>query len=205
MTPGTVDPRFGLVGVAPRLVTRVDPRAPSMGGLTADEADPRHGVPWWSMRHVPLNSGAVLEPWVVREVPDRPRVLVTLGTVVPTVVGTEVVSVLLDALADLPVEVVLALGDAAPARADGWPTNVRTAGSLPLSGALPTCRLIVHHGGSGITAAPLHFGVPQLVLPSFADHPLSAARVVERGAGLSHDTTTLDVATARSLVLRPPL
>ena len=43
-----------------------------------------------------------------------PRVLVTLGTVVPTVAGTDVVSVLVDALADLPVEVVLALGDAAP-------------------------------------------------------------------------------------------
>ena len=67
---------------------------------------------------------------------------------------------------------------------------------------LPTCRLIVHHGGSGTTAAPLHFGVPQLVLPSFADNPLSAARVVERGVGLSHDPTTLDVATAQTLVRR---
>ena len=105
--------QLGLDGVALRLVARIDPRAPSMGGLTADEPDPRDGVPWWSMRYVPFNGGAVLEPWV-RETPDRPRVLVTLGTVVPTVAGTDVVSVLVDALADLPVEVVLALGDAAP-------------------------------------------------------------------------------------------
>ncbi|HEY6424375.1 MAG TPA: hypothetical protein VIY28_14230 [Pseudonocardiaceae bacterium] len=37
----------------PKLVARIDPRAPSMGGLSADEPDQRDGVPWWSMRFVP--------------------------------------------------------------------------------------------------------------------------------------------------------
>lgn len=73
-------------------------------------------------------------------------------------------------------------------------------GFLPLSGFLPTCSLLVHHGGSGTTAAPLHYGVPQLVLPSFADNPMSARRVVDRGVGLSHDPATIDVATARKLL-----
>ena len=44
--------------------------------------------------------------------------------------------------------------------------------------------------------------MPQLVLPSFADNPLSAQRVSERGAGLAHDPTTLDVGTARTLIER---
>lgn len=184
-----------------RLVARVDPRPPSMGGLTADEPDRADGVPWWSMRYVPFNGGAVLEPWV-RAVPERPRVLVTLGTVVPTVAGTDVLTVLLEALATLPVEVVLALGDASLPVGTALPANVRATGYLPLSAVLPTCRLIVHHGGSGTTAAPLHFGVPQVVLPAFADNPLSAQRVVDRGVGLAHDPTTLDVATARELVSR---
>jgi UDP:flavonoid glycosyltransferase YjiC (YdhE family) len=192
---------LGLEGLPPRLVARIDPRPPSMGGLSADEPDARDGVPWWPMRYVPFNGGAVLEPWL-REPPARPRVLVTLGTVVPTVTGTDVVSVLLDALADLPVEVVLALGDASLAATAELPANVRAVGYLPLSAALPGCSLIIHHGGSGTTAAPLHFGVPQLVLPSFADNPLSARRVADRGVGLSHDPTTLDVGTARALVLR---
>ena len=108
--------QLGLDGAALRLVARIDPRPPSMGGLTADEPDPRDGVPWWSMRYVPFNGGAVVEPWA-RQPRAGPRVLVTLGTVVPTVAGTDVVSVLLEALDDLPVEVVLALGDA------GWPTG----------------------------------------------------------------------------------
>lgn len=193
--------QLGLEDAVSRLVARIDPRAPSMGGLTADEPDSRDGVPWWSMRYVPFNGGAVVEPWA-RETPTRPRVLVTLGTVVPTVAGTDVVSVLLEALADLPVEVVLALGDAKPVAGTELPSNVRAVGYLPLSAVLPTCRLIVHHGGSGTTAAPLHFGVPQLVLPSFADNPLSAQRVSDRGVGLAHDPTTLDVGTARTLIAR---
>ena len=44
--------------------------------------------------------------------------------------------------------------------------------------------------------------MPQLVLPAFADNPMSARRVSDRGVGLEHDPTTLDVATARSLVRR---
>ena len=60
----------------------------------------------------------------------------------------------------------------------------------------------MHHGGSGSTAAPLFYGVPQLVLPSFADNPLAAARVAERGVGLSHDPAGLDVATVRAAVDR---
>lgn len=192
---------LGLEGVAPRLIARIDPRAPSMGGLSADEPDQRDGVSWWSMRYVPFNGGAVVEPWM-REPTTRPRVLVTLGTVVPTVAGTDVVTVLLEALADLPVDVVLALGDAKLGDGTDLPSNVNAVGYLPLSAVLPTCRLIIHHGGSGTTAAPLHFGVPQLVLPSFADNPLSARRVSDRGVGLSHDPTTLDVDTARTLITR---
>ena len=192
---------LGLDPAGPALIARIDPRAPSMGGLAADEPDPRDGVPWWSMRYVPFNGGAVTQPWM-RTTPVRPRVLVTLGTVVPTVAGTDVVSVLLAALAGLQVEVVLALGDARLADGTELPPNVRAVGYLPLTAVLPTCRLIIHHGGSGTTAAPLHLGVPQLVLPSFADNPLSARRVTDRGVGLSHDPTTLDVGTARTLVTR---
>ena len=197
----SVRAQLGLEDVAPRLLARVDPRPPSMGGLVEDEPDVRDGVPWWPMRYVPFNGGAVLEPWV-RETPTLPRVLVTLGTVVPTVAGTDVVSVLLAALADLPVEVVLALGDAEVPEGTALPTNVRAVGYLPLSAVLPGCRLIIHHGGSGTTAAPLHLGVPQLVLPAFADNPMSARRVSDRGVGLEHDPATLDVATATSLVRR---
>jgi hypothetical protein len=159
----------------PTTVARIDPRAPSMGGLVADEADPRDGVPWWSMRYVPFNGGAAVPDWALR-VPDRPRVCVTLGTVVPTLSGTSSMAVVLDALGGMDVEVVLAAGAADLSALGELPANVRSVGFLALSAFLSTCSLIVHHGGSGTTATPLHYAVPQLVLPAFADNPMSARR-----------------------------
>ena len=108
----------------------------------------------------------------------------------------------LEALGGMDVEVVLAAGSADLGELGELPGNVRSVGYLPLSAFLGSCSAIVHHGGSGSTAAPLFYGVPQLVLPSFADNPLAAQRVAERGVGLSHDPATLDVATVRTAVRR---
>ncbi len=185
----------------PKLVARIDPRAPSMGGLSADEPDPRDGVPWWPMRFVPYNGGAVLPEWALRR-PGRPRACVTLGTVVPIMTGTSNLSAAISALGGMDVEVVLAAGQADLSALGVLPGNVRSVGFLPLSTFLPTCALIVHHGGSGTTAAPLHYGIPQLVTPSFADNHMSAQRLVDRGVGLSHDPATVDAATVRASVER---
>lgn len=185
----------------PTVVARIDPRAPSMGGLSADEPDLRDGLPWWSMRFVPYNGGAVVPEWALRR-PERPRVCVTLGTVVPLISGTSDLSAALSALGELDVDVVLAAGTADLSALGALPCNVCSVGFLPLSTFLPSCSLIVHHGGSGTTAAPLYYGIPQLVLPSFADNFLSAQRVVDRGVGLSHDPKTVDAATLRASVER---
>lgn len=163
----------------------------------ADEPDAFDAVPWWPMRFVAFNGGGEVPQWALAR-PERPRVGVTLGTVVPLISGTSSAEVVLDALGGMDVEVVLA-GDIA---VEPLPGNVRPAGYLPLSAFLPTTSLLVHHGGSGTTAAPLHYGVPQLVLPSFADKPLSAQRVVERGVGLSHDPATITVGGVRDMVRR---
>lgn len=199
---GELRTRLGIPTDEPALIARIDPRPPSMGGLAGDEPDRHDGVPWWPMRFVPFNGGAVLPDWALRT-PEVPRVCVTLGTVVPTMSGTSGLGVVLAALGGMDVEVVLAEGsaDLGPL-ADSLPANVRRVGYLPLSGFLPGCSLIVHHGGSGTTAAPLHYGVPQLVLPSFADNPMAAERVTARGVGLSHDPSAIDVPTLRALAGR---
>lgn len=184
-------------------LARIDVRAPSMGGLAADEVthDERDGAPWWPMRFVPYNGGTVVPDWALQR-PAQVRVAVTLGTVVPAVAGLSSLAVVLEALGGMDVDVVLAAGTADLTELGTLPGNVRAVGYLPLSAFLPTCSAIVHHGGSGSTAAPLYYGVPQLVLPSFADNPMAAARVAERGVGLSHDPATLDVATVRAAVGR---
>ncbi|MDT7635121.1 MAG: hypothetical protein QOI50_7051 [Pseudonocardiales bacterium] len=185
----------------PTTVARIDPRAPSMGGLVADELDPRDGVPWWSMRYVPFNGGAAVPDWALRT-PDRPRVCVTLGTVVPTLSGTSSLAVVLDALGEMDVEVVLAAGAADLSALGELPANVRSVGFLALSAFLSTCSLIVHHGGSGTTATPLHYAVPQLVLPAFADNPMAARRVADRGVGLTQDPASATPAVVRALAER---
>ncbi|MER6876814.1 glycosyltransferase, partial [Amycolatopsis sp. NPDC000673] len=195
--------KLGIGDAPPNVLARIDPRAPSMGGLRADEehADERDGAPWWPMQFVPYNGGSVVPEWALRK-PERPWVAVTLGTVVPAMAGISSLKVVLDALGGMDVEVVLAAGTADVSELGELPENVRSVGYLPLSVFLPECSAIVHHGGSGTTAAPLFYGVPQLVLPSFADNPMSAERVVERGVGLSHDPATVDAETIRKLVRR---
>jgi UDP:flavonoid glycosyltransferase YjiC (YdhE family) len=46
---------------------------------------------------------------------------------------------------------------------------------------------MVGHGGAGTTLAALAGGVPQVLLPVFADQPINAERVAEFGAGLALD------------------
>jgi UDP:flavonoid glycosyltransferase YjiC (YdhE family) len=193
--------KLGIGDGWPETVARIDPRPPSMGGLVDDEPDPRDGVPWWPIRYVPYNGGAVVPDWALRR-PDRPRVLVTLGTVVPTISGASNLGVVLEALGGMDVEVVLAAGSMDLSTLGKLPSNVRSVGFLALSAVLPTCALIVHHGGSGTTASPLHYGVPQLVMPGFADNSLSAQRVTARGVGLSQDPGTATVAGVRELLHR---
>jgi UDP:flavonoid glycosyltransferase YjiC (YdhE family) len=80
------------------------------------------------------------------------------------------------------------------------PANVRLSGWVPLSALVPTCRVVVHHGGAGTTMNALVAGVPQLVLPHGADQHVNAAAVQQRGVGLSHLPEEADPATvSRSL------
>lgn len=59
---------------------------------------------------------------------------------------------------------------------------------------LPRCRAIVHHGGSGTTAAAARAGVPSVLLWIGADQPAWAKKVAELGIGAGHrlSSTTRD-------------
>lgn len=57
--------------------------------------------------------------------------------------------------------------------------------SVPHSWLLPQCSAIVHHGGSGTTAAALRAGIAQVVVPGMMDQFLWAERVASLGLGPS--------------------
>ncbi|MEU3950499.1 nucleotide disphospho-sugar-binding domain-containing protein [Streptomyces sp. NPDC029526] len=194
--------RLGLGDKGPDLLGRVDPRAPSLGGLTGEEPDERDGVPWLPMRYVPYNGGAALPDWALRR-PAQPRICLTLGTVAPLLPGgSGMLKQLVDSLAGMDAEVVLADDETDLSLLEPLPANLIPAGFVPLTAFLADCSLVAHHGGSGTTAAALHYGVPQLVVPSGADNDLCARRVVDRGAGLSIAPAELHAAAVRAAAER---
>ncbi|MEO6088246.1 MAG: nucleotide disphospho-sugar-binding domain-containing protein [Umezawaea sp.] len=151
----------------------------------------------WLMRSVPYNGGAVLPDWAVHP-PERPRIAVTVGTLVGKRPGG--IGALERIIAFAPrvdAEFVLAIDPPDLPKLGDLPPNVRAEGWLPLNTLLPTCAAVVHHGGSGSLYAAVDAGVPQLVLPhdGATDRPINAAAVVARGIGLScaPDDVTADL------------
>ena len=63
------------------------------------------------------------------------------------------------------------------------PDSVLMIDGAPHEWLFPRMAAVVHHGGSGTTAAGLRAGVPSLVVPFFGDQPYWGRRVAELGVG----------------------
>jgi UDP:flavonoid glycosyltransferase YjiC (YdhE family) len=61
--------------------------------------------------------------------------------------------------------------------------HVRVVSAVNHAAIFPTCRAVVHHGGSGTTAAGLRAGVPTLVLWITSDQPIWAAQIKQLKVG----------------------
>jgi UDP:flavonoid glycosyltransferase YjiC (YdhE family) len=77
------------------------------------------------------------------------------------------------------------------------PADVKVVGTVNFATVFPTCRAVVHHGGSGTTAAGTRAGVPSLILWSTADQPVWAAQVKQLKVGSAR---RLSATTRESLV-----
>lgn len=64
---------------------------------------------------------------------------------------------------------------------EGMPDTIFPIDSVPHDWLFPRMAAVVHHGGAGTTAAALRAGVPQVVIPYFADQPFWAERVYRLG------------------------
>jgi UDP:flavonoid glycosyltransferase YjiC (YdhE family) len=168
--------------------------APASMIRTANDHDAAGAEPVWPVRYVPYNGGGVLPDWLLQE-PKRPRIALTLGTVLPMMGGLGGLSALLGAAEQIDAEFVLALGDADPSALPATPQNVRVCDEwIPLGWLLRTCVAAVHHGGAGSTLTTLDAGVPQLVLPHGADQYMNAEAVRARGVGRVADPASIDSA-----------
>lgn len=63
------------------------------------------------------------------------------------------------------------------------PKNVLVMESAPHNWLLPRCKVVIHHGGAGTTAAGLRSGIPSIVVSFAADQPFWGAQVHAIGAG----------------------
>jgi len=63
--------------------------------------------------------------------------------------------------------------------------NVLFVQTAPHEWLFPQCSVIVHHGGSGTTAAALRAGIPTIVTPCFCDQFDNAQLVASNGVGIA--------------------
>jgi UDP:flavonoid glycosyltransferase YjiC (YdhE family) len=75
--------------------------------------------------------------------------------------------------------------------------HVKVVGTMNYAAAFPACRAVVHHGGTGTTAAGLRAGVPTLILSTDLDQTLWGARVKRLKVGTARRFSTT---TQKSLV-----
>ena len=145
------------------------------------------------LRHTStVAPGARLPGWVDR-LPDRPTVLASLGTVFNTTPG--VLEAIVEALAEEPVNVVVAIGrDQDPGRFGPQPEGVRLEAYVPQPLVLAHCDAFVTHGGFNSVKEALSSAVPMVVVPISADQPYSAERCVDLGVArrLGPDDRTPD-------------
>jgi UDP:flavonoid glycosyltransferase YjiC (YdhE family) len=129
--------------------------------------------------------GPDADRWAPRHDHDVPLVYVTFGSVAGGMPMTRpAYAAAIEAVADLPVRVLLTVGRAGDEAVSGTlPRNVTVERWVPQGDVLAHADAVVHHGGSGSTLGSLAAGVPGVIVPLFADQPANAERVEASGAG----------------------
>lgn len=134
--------------------------------------DPAWARPW----HSPFEPGD-----------QRPLVLAAFSTSFQDHVG--ILQSVIDAAADLPVRLLVTLGDTIAPDELVPAENCRLVHSAPHNAVMPEAILVVTHGGHGTVIRALAHRKPMLIIPHGRDQNDNAVRVTERGAGLALPTT----------------
>jgi UDP:flavonoid glycosyltransferase YjiC (YdhE family) len=191
---------FGL-DVPPAAGTRIGPTVTvcpasldPMSGRLAD-AQP--------LRPVPLPHAGPPPADLPAELWQRPVVYLTLGTF--SNANVTLFRLVLDALADLPVNALVTVGrDMDPSALGPVPTGSHVAQFVPQADVLGHCAAAVHHAGAGTTFGVLAHALPAVALPQSADNFAIAGRLAAAGAArslLPHEVTVDAVRSALLAVL----
>lgn len=143
------------------------------------QSQPRLHVPgYFFLEEVGYQPPAVLADFLTA---GEPPVCVTFGSMVNRQMG-RLRSAVLEALKRTCQRAVILTGWG------DWGIPSDDANLLALESALhdwlfPRCKLVIHHGGAGTTAAALRSGTPSMIIPLAGDQPFWARRVHALGVG----------------------
>jgi UDP:flavonoid glycosyltransferase YjiC (YdhE family) len=125
---------------------------------------------------------------------DRPVVLASLGSLVPSLPGMiGPLRAIVRALGRLHCCAVLSLGGRASLADELGPVaeNILVAPFVPQRELLGHADLFITHAGFGAVRESLDAGVPVVALPVLADQPANASRLAELGLGVALPTATV--------------
>lgn len=133
--------------------------------------------------HQTFSDGADEVPFGWQGSADRPKVLVSLGTIVHRTPG--IVEAIIDALGHEPVSLLVAVGrDQDRDRFGPQPPSVRIERYVPQTALLDVCDLLVTHGGYNSVKEALTLGVPMVVIPFTGDTPYGAQCCADLGVAV---------------------
>ncbi|MEU5553666.1 activator-dependent family glycosyltransferase [Micromonospora sp. NPDC047793] len=161
------------------------------------------GLKYEPLRFVPYGGPAVIPKWLWTR-PEKPRVAFTMGishAQLGMMYSMELHDVFKE-LSRLDIEVVATVPEAAQRELEWVPDNVRMVPYVPLAALVPTCAVVVHHGGFGTLATTALHGVPQIVVPWDDDGPALAQRVAAVGAGFAIHASQADGTMLRQRITR---
>jgi len=127
-----------------------------------------------------------LPEWVERLPPDQPLIYASEGTVH---LEPKLLRAVAQGMAGQPVQVVMTTGrHRDPAALNlgvhPLPDNIHVHPWVPLNALLPRLSAVVTIGGPSTLMAAIEVGVPVVIVPFAWDHPETAWRIAESGAGL---------------------
>jgi UDP:flavonoid glycosyltransferase YjiC (YdhE family) len=155
------------------------------------------------LRYIPYGGPAVVPKWLWQK-PEKPRIALTMGLSHATQ-GVMFAMEMHDALKELSrldVEVVATVPEAAQRELEWVPDNTRLVSYVPLAALVPTCSVVVNHGGFGTLATTALHGVPQVIVPWDSDGPALAQRAAAAGAAFAIHPSQANGTMLRQRILR---
>jgi MGT family glycosyltransferase len=162
---------------------------------------PRTVAPAPTWRRLQSSVRETEDAWEVPEsLRDREGALVYLSLGSLGSADVELMRRLVAVLAETPHRYIVSKGP----RANEFelPDNMWGEARVPQTSIIPSCDLVITHGGNNTTTEALHFGKPMIVLPLFWDQYDNAQRMDELGFGVRLDTYTFEDAELRGAVDR---